>query len=214
MKKPDSRFNISNEAELRSLHADTHPLATRKCLPQLDRHCRDFIARSPFLCLSTQHADGSADVSPRGDPPGFVQVLDDNTLAIPDRPGNNRLDSLSNILSNPSVALLFMVPGFEDALRVNGHASLNRDPDLLERMSVKGRTPTLAVIVEVHEAFLHCAKALRRSRLWKPESQQERTELTSMVGMILEQTSGKPVAPGDLPTAERDLEDEYRKTMY
>lgn len=214
MKKPDSRFNISNETELRSFHADTHPLATRKCLPQLDRHCRDFIARSPFLCLSTQHANGSADVSPRGDPPGFVQVLDDHTLAIPDRPGNNRLDSLSNILSNPSVALLFMVPGFEDALRVNGSASLNRDPELLKRMSVRGRTPTLAIIVEVNEAFLHCAKALRRSRLWKPESQQERTELTSMVGMILEQTSGKPVDPGDLPAAERDLEDEYRQTMY
>lgn len=214
MKKPNSRFAISNEADLRGLYADTHPLAIRKCLPQLDRHCRDFIARSPFLCLSTQHANGTADVSPRGDPAGFVQVLDDHTLAIPDRPGNNRLDSLSNILSNPSVALLFMVPGFEDALRVNGTASLNRDPELLENMSVKGRIPTLAIIVEVNEAFLHCAKALRRSKLWKTESHQNRAEMTSMIAMVMEHSSGKPADPDLLPTAEKDLEDEYNETMY
>ena len=214
MIKPNSSFTITSETDLRSFYADTHELAIKKCLPELDRHCRDFIARSPFLCLSTQHADGSADVSPRGDPPGFVQVLDDHTLIIPDRPGNNRLDSLSNILSNPSIALLFIVPGFEDALRINGTASLNRDPELLASMSVKGRTPTLAVVVNVNEAFLHCAKALRRAKLWKSDSLQNRSEMTSMIGMIMEQSSGNPADPETLPTAEKDLEDEYNQTMY
>lgn len=214
MNKPDSNFTINSESDLRGFYADTHPVAIKKCIPQLDRHCRDFIARSPFLCLSTQHADGTADVSPRGDPPGFVQVLDDHTLVIPDRPGNNRLDSLSNILSSPSVALLFMVPGFEDTLRVNGTATLNRDPELLESMSVKGRTPTLAIVVEVNEAFLHCAKALRRAKLWKAESHQERSEMASMIAMAMEHASGKPIDPEALPIAEKDLEDDYDKTMY
>ena len=214
MKKPDSEFSINSETELRGYYADTHELALKKCIPHLDKHCREFISRSPFLCLSTQHAHGSADVSPRGDPPGFVQVLDENTLVIPDRPGNNRLDSLSNILSNPSVGLLFMVPGFEDTLRVNGKARLNRDPELLGALSVKSRTPTLAIIVEVHEAFMHCAKALRRSKLWNAESQQNRSEMTSMIAMIMEQSSGKPAEPDVLPTAEEDLEIEYKNTMY
>jgi PPOX class probable FMN-dependent enzyme len=214
MKTPDSKFEIKSEADLRSIYADTHPLAIKKCLPLIDRHCRDFIARSPFLCLSTQHANGMADVSPRGDPPGFVRVLDEHTLAIPDRPGNNRLDSLSNILSNPSIALLFLVPGFEDALRVNGTASLNRDPMLLQSMSVKGRVPTLAIVVTVHEAFLHCAKALRRAKIWKAESHQNRSEMTSMIAMVMEHSSGEPAKPDVLSMAEQDLEQEYKDTLY
>jgi len=121
----------------------------------------------------------------RGDAPGFVQVLDDQTLAIPDRPGNNRLDSLSNILSSPSVGLLFMVPGFEDTLRINGTASLNRDPELLDSMAVNDRTPTLAIVIDINEAFLHCAKALRRAKLWKAESLQDRSEMKSMIGMLM-----------------------------
>ena len=214
MKVPDTAFTITSEEELRSFYANTHALAIKKCLPKLDRHCREFIARSPFLCLSTQHANGSADVSPRGDPAGFVQILDDNTLIIPDRPGNNRLDSLSNILSNSSVGLLFVAPGFDDALRVNGKASLSRDPQLLESMIVKGRTPTLAIVVQINEAFLHCAKAFRRAKLWKAESHQDRSEMTSMIGMILEQSSGQPADPETLPAAEKDLEEEYNQTMY
>lgn len=214
MKNPNGDFNINSETELRSFYADTHPLAVKKCLPRLDKHCCNFISRSPFLCLSTQHANGTADVSPRGDPPGFVQILNDKTLVIPDRPGNNRLDSLSNILSNSSVALLFMVPGFEDALRVNGAALLNRDPELLASMSVKGRTPTLAIIIEIHEVFLHCAKAIRRAKLWHPESLQERSDMTSMVAMIMEQASTVPVRADELSKVEKDLEDEYSQTMY
>lgn len=214
MTKPDSSYTINTEAELRGFYADTHTLAINKCLKHLDKHGREFIARSPFLCLSTQHADGQADVSPRGDPPGFVTVLDDHTVAIPDRPGNNRLDSLSNILSNNAVGMLFMIPGFEDTLRINGTANLNRDPALLQRMAVKGRIPTLAIVVSINEVFLHCAKALRRSKLWQIESQQDRSTMPSMIAMVMEQSSGQTTAPDALKEAEQSLEDEYKKTMY
>jgi PPOX class probable FMN-dependent enzyme len=214
MNKLDTKFTINSEAELRSLYSETHELAIKKCLATLDKHCCEFIARSPFLCLSTQHANGSADVSPRGDAPGFVRVLNNHTLLIPDRPGNNRLDSLRNILSNPSVAIIFIVPGFEDTLRVNGTASLNRDPDLLQSMSVNGRVPSLAIAIDVDEAFLHCAKALRRAKLWKTESIQARSGMMSMIGMIMEQTSGNSPDEETLQTAEHSLEEEYEKTMY
>ncbi|MEM8703276.1 MAG: MSMEG_1061 family FMN-dependent PPOX-type flavoprotein, partial [Pseudomonadota bacterium] len=133
--EPKPEFTIKDEAALRDLFPPTHDLAAKKSLTTLDGHARDFIERSPFLCLGTQNADGKADVSPRGDPPGFVKVLDDKTLAIPDRPGNNRLDSLVNIISNPGVGLLFIIPGFDDTLRVNGNAAIVVDPELLEAMS-------------------------------------------------------------------------------
>ena len=153
--EPADPHLITDEAALRALFGETHTLARLKCLDALDTHARAFVARSPFVCLSTQDAEGRADVSPRGDPPGFVAVLDERTLAIPDRPGNNRLDSLSNILANPSVGLLFLVPGFEETLRVNGRARLSRDPALLEPLAVAGRAPTLAILVAVDEVFLH-----------------------------------------------------------
>ena len=138
----------------------------KKCIPSLDRHCREFIERSPFLCIGTSGAGGRADVSPRGDPPGFVQVLDDNTLFIPDRPGNNRLDTMTNIIENPNVGLLFLVPGFDDTLRVNGRATIVRDEALAQAAVVNGKEPKVGIRVEVEEAFLHCAKAFKRSRLW------------------------------------------------
>lgn len=136
-------FTIGDEASLRALHAATHPLAINKCQPTLSHHAQDFISRSPFLCIGTQAADGKADVSPRGDPKGFVQVLDERTLAIPDRPGNNRLDTLVNILANPSVGLLFLIPGFDETLRINGRATLSRDPAILEAMAINGKVPKL-----------------------------------------------------------------------
>ena len=186
----------------------------KKCLPELDNYCREFITRSPFLCLSTQHADGTADVSPRGDPAGFVRIIDQRTLAIPDRPGNNRLDSLSNIISNPSVGLLFLVPGFDDTLRVNGRAFLSRDPDLLSGMTVNNRNPTLAIVVEVKEAFLHCAKAFRRAKLWHSEALQDRQQLPSLAAIVTEQVSGSPVNPAEAMKLGKDLEEEYQQTMY
>ena len=208
----DPAFAITDEPALRALFPAVTSLATDKVQATLDRHARAFIARAPFLVMGTQSADGRADVSPRGDPAGFVRVLDDRTLAIPDRPGNNRLDSLVNILANPGVGLMFVIPGFDETLRVNGVARLATDPALLETMRVEGRLPRLAIVVTVREAFLHCAKAFRRSRLWDPAQQRDRRELPSLSRMILDQTKG---APGDeeMERIDADLEEEYKRTM-
>lgn len=205
---------IADEGALRGLYKETHPLAALKSLPMLDRHARDFIRRSPFLCLGTQGADGKADVSPRGDPAGFVHVLDDRTLAIPDRPGNNRLDSLANIIANPSVGLLFIVPGFDDTLRVNGKARLVNDPELLTEMAMNGRVPTLAIVVDVVEVFMHCAKAFRRSHLWDPSHFQDRSEMPSLSKIILDQTTGAPSDEAEMRQMDAALEEDYKKTMY
>ena len=210
--KPE--YLVTDEAGLRSLYPETHDLAVRKCIRRLDRHALDFIARSPFLCIGTQAPDGRADVSPRGDPAGFVKALDDRTLLIPDRPGNNRLDTLANIAANPSVGLLFMVPGFDDTLRVNGKAHVTRDPDLLALLGVQGRMPTVAIAVRIDEIFLHCAKAFRRSQLWDPAQRRDRSEMPSLVKMILDQTSGAPEDPVEMARIDADLEDAYRKSMY
>jgi uncharacterized protein len=210
--KPE--FAITDEQSLRDRFQPTHTLAAMKCLPALDRHAQDFVRRSPFLCIGTQNREGRADVSPRGDPAGFVQVLDARTLAIPDRPGNNRLDTLANIIANPNVGLLFMVPGFDETLRVNGRASLSTDPEILRHMAVNERVPTLAIIVEVAEAFLHCAKAFRRSRLWDPTQIQDRREMPSLSKMILDQTTGAPSDDGAMRAIDDGLEAAYRTSMY
>ena len=209
----DPRFVINSEDELRRLYPATHDLALQKFQQELGLHAQAFIRRSPFLCLGTQDLNGRADVSPRGDPPGFVRILDSSTLAIPDRPGNNRLDSLSNIIENPAVGLLFMIPGFDDTLRVNGSAHIVNDPALLESMQVNNRLPTLAIVVQVREVFLHCAKALRRSRIWDPAHHQDRSQMPSLIKMILDETTG---APGEEEMREIDagLEEDYKQTMY
>ncbi len=209
----DPAFIIRDEQTLRSLFSPAHDLAIQKFQNTLGQHAQAFIRRSPFLCLGTQDLAGKADVSPRGDPPGFVKIIDPRTLAIPDRPGNNRLDSLSNIVANPTVGLLFIIPGFEDTLRVNGQASLTTDPTILNDLIVNDRVPTLAIIVKVTEVFLHCAKAFRRSRLWDPQHFQKRSEMPSLIKMILDETTG---APGDdeMRVIDDDLEDDYKRTLY
>ncbi|MEE4012994.1 pyridoxamine 5'-phosphate oxidase family protein [Roseibium sp. FZY0029] len=211
--KINPEFIISDEETLRNQYSELSPLAAKKCLSALDKHAQDFIKRSPFLCLGTQNADGKADVSPRGDPAGFVRVLDPQTLAIPDRPGNNRLDSLANIVANPNVGLLFLVPGFDETLRVNGTATLVTDPDLLETMSVRDRAPKLAIVVSVKEVFLHCAKAFRRSHLWDPEHRQDRSEMPSLSRIILDQTTGAP-DDAEMQKLDAALEETYQKTLY
>jgi len=209
----DPDTTILDETSLRGLFPAITSLAVQKCQSALDNHAREFIRRSPFLCLGTQDLAGKADVSPRGDPPGFVKIVDPRTLAIPDRPGNNRLDSLTNILSNPSVGLLFVIPGFDDTLRVSGTARLVTELELLESMRVNDRLPKLAIVVTVSEVFMHCAKAFRRSHLWDPTHFQDRREMPSLSKMILDQTSG---ARGDdeMEKIDADLEVEYGKTMY
>lgn len=197
--------------DLSALYPAPSPLAKIKQIDHLDIHCRRFIELSPFLCLGSTNADGKTDVSPRGDPPGFVKVLDDKTLVIPDRPGNNRIDSIKNLIDQPQVGMIFFIPGIEETLRVNGRARLSVDPALLATMSVEGKAPKLAIVVHVEEAFLHCAKALRRSNLWDPSRHQPRTVMPSLSQMILEQTKTPNV---DIAEADARLEEAYKRTMY
>jgi PPOX class probable FMN-dependent enzyme len=202
--------------EIRDFMGEPMEIALQKQRPKLDRHSKAFIERSPFLCLGTSGADGKADVSPRGDPPGFVQVVDDSTLFIPDRPGNNRVDSMTNIAENPRVGLLFFIPGYEDTLRVNGTATIVRDQALLEAAAVNGRVPKIGIRVDVDEAFLHCAKALKRSRLWDPKSQQDRKEMPSLAQIVLEQVAEPDSPPSKKEIAEGDefIKENYRTEMY
>jgi len=207
-------FAIDDEQSLRELFEPPHSLAILKCQDSLGEHAREFIRRSPFLCIGSQHPDGKADVSPRGDPPGFVKVLDERTIAIPDRPGNNRLDTLANIIANPNVGLLFVIPGFEDTLRISGRAGLTRDPELLKDMAVAGRVPKLAILVSISEVFLHCAKAFRRSRLWSADYFQDRSEMPSLIKMILDETTGAPTDQNEMRTMDEGLEEDYQRTLY
>ncbi|RFC68966.1 MULTISPECIES: pyridoxamine 5'-phosphate oxidase family protein [Mesorhizobium] len=207
-------LTVADEQSLRGLFGATHTLAIQKCQTSLSKHAQDFISRSPFLCIGTQSLDGKADVSPRGDPVGFVKILDDKTLAIPDRPGNNRLDTFVNILANPNVGILFMVPGFDDTLRVNGRATLVTDPELLETMSVNERAPKLAIVVQVSEVFMHCAKAFRRSHLWSPDHLQDRSEMPSLVKIILDDSTGAPNDKDEMRKMDEDLEEDYKRTLY
>lgn len=160
--------------------------ARLKSLRKLDRHCRQFISLSPFVCLGTAGENG-ADVSPRGDRPGFVRVLDDTTIAIPDWPGNNRIDSLTNILDNRQVGLLFLIPGVDETLRVNGKAEISTAAEVLALWEVDGKRPRSALVIEVGEAFLHCGKALIRSRLWHDDYKIDRAELPSYGRMLKDQ---------------------------
>lgn len=205
---------VTDEQSLRALFPAVHTLAKLKSLDALDDHAQAFIKRAPFICIGTQSADGTADVSPRGDPRGFVEILDNRTLAIPDRPGNNRLDTLSNLIANPSIGLLFMIPGFDDTLRVNGQARLVTDPALMERLAMHDRPPRLAIVVDVAEVFLHCAKAFRRAKLWDPSQLQDRADMPSLMKMLLDQTGNTPKDDTTLRDMDEQLEKDYKSSMY
>lgn len=160
---------IQNRDQLRAVLEEPRELVTRKTLSYLDKHCGAFIGRSPFVLLASADSNGNTDVSPKGDPIGFVKILDKNTLAIPDRPGNHRADSMENILENPKVGLIFLIPGKTETLRVSGVARIVADEALRKSMAVDGRVPELVIVVDVQEAFFHCSKCMIRSKLWKPE---------------------------------------------
>jgi len=148
---------------------EPNEILRRKTLSSLDKHCGVFINRAPFMLLATADGEGNMDVSPKGDPEGFVKIIDENTLAIPDRPGNHRADSLENILQNPKVGLIFMIPGKTETLRVSGTASIVRDQGLRDSMAIRERSPEIAIVVQVEEAFFHCSKCMIRSKLWQQE---------------------------------------------
>jgi len=170
---------IRDEAELRAFLGAPTALVEAKLSDRLDELTRQFVDRAPFVLLATSAPDGTCDVSPRGDPPGFVRVLDERTLLLPERPGNRLADSLRNVLANPHVGLLFVIPGVGDTLRVNGRATLVTDRELLEPSAVDGKVPRLGLLVDVEEVFTHCSKAFLRSHLWDPERYIDRSELPS-----------------------------------
>lgn len=180
--------NVTSIEELRGLYAAPGDRAVRKQLRALDRHCRRFIELSPFLVLATTGRGGAMDASPRGGAPGFVKVGDATTLLLPDAPGNNRLDSLQNLLANARVGLLFLIPGVDETLRVNGTASLSVAEQDIARCTDERRAPKLVIRIAVEEAYLHCAKAFMRSRLWSAEARVDRGVLPSLGQMISEQT--------------------------
>ena len=170
---------IRDEAQLRAVLGMPTDLVRAKVRDRLDHLTRQFVERSPFLLLATSAEDGSCDVSPRGDPPGFVRILDERTLLLPERPGNRLADSLRNVLSNDRVGLLFVIPGVGDTLRVNGRATLVTDEELLAPSAVEGKVPRVGFLIEVDEVFTHCSKAFLRSALWDPSHYVERSELPS-----------------------------------
>ncbi|MFO7699905.1 MAG: pyridoxamine 5'-phosphate oxidase family protein [Acidimicrobiia bacterium] len=166
---------IDTIEEYRALRGDGRQMMYDKSVTVIDEHIRAFLALTTFVTVASADAEGNMDVSPRGDPPGFVTVIDESTLAIPERAGNRRADTFTNLLQNPSVALLCFVPGMDETMRINGTAHLTTDPELLATMTVEGHTPALALVVEVGEAFIHCGKALKRGRLWDPDARIDRS---------------------------------------
>ena len=186
---PDDTSFITDEAALRALHHQPLSRATDKVLGALDEHCLRIISLSPFCIVATQGPDG-ADVSPRGDPAGFVQVIDDRTLLLPDRVGNNRLDTMTNLLVNPRIGLLFLVPGMNETLRINGTARITDDERLLAPSAVNNRMPKVGIVITVEEALLHCAKALVRSALWDGSRHIDRSILPTYAQMLLEHVQG------------------------
>ena len=185
----DRGFNevVTTESELRALIGHPSEVVVKSRLGALDAHCRAYIARSPFVIVASADRAGEMDVSPKGDAVGFVQVLDDCTLAIPERPGNRRADTFSNLLQNPQVALIFLLPGKEETLRVSGTAIIVRDRWLCDRMAFAGKAPAFAIVVTIREASIHCAKCMIRSKLWQPRHWPDLEGVPSLAQAIVEQ---------------------------
>ena len=196
---------ITDEAELRAIIGSPAELIQAKIADRLNDLTRQFIERSPFVCVATASPDGGLDVSPRGDPPGFVRILDERTLLLPDRPGNKLADTLTNLLADPRIGLLFLIPGVGDTFRVNGRAVITDDPDLLEPSTVDGKPPRLGILVSIEAAYTQCPKALIRSELWNPARHIERSELPS---------SGKILRSLTDPEFDADEYDRERKQRY
>jgi len=194
---------------LRRIYREPIGRAVVKAIPRLDRHCRRFIELSPFLVIASGDGKGAMDASPRGEEPGFVQALDDRTLAIPDRPGNNRLDTFANILVNPAVGLIFFIPGVEETLRINGTAEIRDDEALVACFEVGGKRPATVLVVRLGEAYLHCAKALMRSRLWSDDVRVDRSILPSMGQMLKDQ-----IGLSEEPETQEVMRERYSDQLY
>ncbi|MEV4678678.1 MULTISPECIES: pyridoxamine 5'-phosphate oxidase family protein [Actinomadura] len=185
--QPSEIRAVRSEAELREIVREPSQVIWDKDIGRIDEHARTLIAHSPLVLLATSDAEGTCDVSPKGDPAGSVLVLDDHRLAIADRPGNHRVDGFRNVLRNPHVGLLFLVPGMNETLRVNGRATIVSDAPFFDDLAIKGRRPRLALLVEVEELYMHCAKAFLRSSLWQPETWPDRAKLPTLGRIIKDQ---------------------------
>jgi uncharacterized protein len=202
--------DIRTQDELRAVYRRAAGPALAKQHAALDRHDRSFIAHSPFVVVATSAADGSCDVSPKGGPPGFVTVLDESTIAIPDLAGNNRLDSMGNLLENDGVGLLFFVPGVCDTMRLNGRARLSTDDAVLDAATVHGARPKVAIVIAVEEVYLHCQKALRRASLWDPAAWPSTADMATAGEMYKDQI-GLDMSGAAIDAA---LEESYRTTLW
>jgi PPOX class probable FMN-dependent enzyme len=200
---------IADPAALRDHYGSVSRPAALKQLSRLDKHCRAFIERSPFLVMATADALGRCDASPKGDAPGFVVVQDETTLLIPDRVGNNRVDSLQNLVANPQVGLLFFLPGYQETLRVNGRARISTDPAHLAATAHAGKPPKAVLVVSVEEAYMHCGKALIRSHLWDPARHLAKGDFPTLGRIIADQ-----IREADVAGTERMIADNYRDELY
>ena len=202
---------VTSEQELRDMLGLPRERSLLKERHALDQHFRAFIAQSPFLLMATSGRDGTCDVSPKGDAPGFVLVLDDRRIVIPDRPGNKRFDGMQNLLVNPHLGLIFFVPGRDETLRINGRAWITKDPELLGRCVAQGKTPQLAIGVEVEQCFLHCAKAFLRAKLWRHTEWPAPDALASMAQVLHDQIKPAGVTVQDY---ECEMEERNRTQLY
>jgi len=200
---------IKTIEELREIYKMPQGRSVTKQLDRFETHSRRFIELSPFLVMATQAPNGLGDATPRGEAPGFVHVLDDHRIAIPDRPGNNRLDTMTNIIANPAVSLIFLLPGVAETLRVNGRGEIRTDADLLDRFTVNDKPPITVLVVTAEEVYFHCAKALIRARLWEEGAQASERPIPSMSQMINEQTHSTAPVESDA-----DMLARYRKVLY
>ena len=200
---------IENTERLRETYGPPSERSLKKQLSRFDKHCRDFIARSPFLVIASSDPSGRCDASPKGDAPGFVEVLDDTTVLIPDRLGNNRTDTLANLVARPGIGLIFFVPGINETLRVNGRSRITTDPTLLEPLAVNDKVPRSAILVTAEEVYFHCGKALIRSDLWNPDKQVRRLDFPSLGRILADQIGGISVEESERYTAES-----YRTRLY
>ncbi len=186
---------ITTRERLRELHGKPGPASSNKVIDHIDDICRRFIAACPFVMVATRGADGRLDLSPKGDPAGFVAILDEKTLAIPDRLGNNRLDTFENLLAYPEIGLLFIIPGNNDTLRVSGRGRMVRDDGLQSRLAVNGKAPNLVLVVSVEEAFMHCPKCMVRGKIWKPEAWPDRSDVPTLAeGFVAHAALARSVA--------------------